>query len=281
MARKCAARIRRAFGRELPKIALVLGSGLQEVVSTLEVRNELTFSELPGFAAPNVKGHSGSLLHGRLAGLDLLALSGRAHFYEGHSMEAVMYPIVVMAECGVSELVLTNAAGGINEAFRPGDFMLFSDHLNLVGLNPLRGLPTSDGKCFVDMTEAYCPILRRELKAAARKTRIRLRQGVYAGVPGPSYETPAEIRAFRILGADAVGMSTIPEVLMARYLGMRVAAISCITNLAAGMRKGSISHGEVLRKGRENARAAARLFSAFAAGRKHSSAGASPYPRAG
>ena len=267
LARKCAVLIRRAFGRNLPKIALVLGSGLQEVISAMEIHAELPFSKLPGFPTLSVNGHPGMLLLAKVAGMDHLVLSGRAHYYEGHSMEAVMYPIAVMAECGVAEVILTNAAGGINETYRPGDFMLISDHLNMVGLNPLRGMPPEGGKCFVDLSETYCPRLLAELKAAARRERIGLREGVYLGVSGPSYERPAEIRAFRMLGADAVGMSTIPEVLMARYRGMRVAAISCITNFAAGMRKGKLSHRDVLQKGRENARTAARLLTAFAKAR--------------
>lgn len=182
-------------------------------------------------------------------------------------MEQVMFPIEVLAGCGVRELLLTNAAGGINRGYRPGDFMLFSDHINLLGVNPLRGSPVEHGKCFVDLSDTYCTRLRRELKTAARSVRVRLEEGVYLGVSGPSYETPAEIRAFRKLGADAVGMSTIPEVLMARFSGMRVAAISCITNYAAGMREEKLSHKEVLLTGRSNATNAVRLLTAFAAAR--------------
>jgi purine-nucleoside phosphorylase len=182
-------------------------------------------------------------------------------------MEEVMFPIEVLAECGVRELLLTNAAGGINREYRPGDFMVFSDHINLLGVNPLRGMSVEDGKCFVDLSDAYCTGLRGELKAAARRVGVRMREGVYIGVPGPSYETPAEIRSFRKLGADAVGMSTIPEVLMARYCGMRVAAISCITNYASGIKKGKLSHKEVLRAGQSNASNAAKLLRAFAIGR--------------
>lgn len=265
--RRCARTIRAKFGPLLPKFALVLGSGLQDVISEIEVTAEVPFSELPGFPQPAVKGHPGRLVLGRIADLEVIVCCGRAHYYEGHSMETVIYPIDVLAECGVSELILTNAAGCVNERYLPGEFMLFADHINMVGVNPLRGLPVYDGRCFVDLTDAYCPELRAELKAAARRERVRLREGVYLGVSGPSYETPAEIRAFRLLGADAVGMSTIPEVLMARYHGVRVAAISCLTNYAAGMRCGKLSHTEVLQAGRENAVAAGQLLSSFARAR--------------
>jgi purine-nucleoside phosphorylase len=202
-----------------------------------------------------------------VGGMKILVCAGRAHYYEGHSMGEVMFPIEVLAGCGIGELLLTNAAGGINRGYRPGDFMIFADHINMLGVNPLRGMPVEDGRCFVDLTDTYCERLREELKTAARKAKVRLKEGVYIGVSGPSYETPAEIRAFRRLGADAVGMSTIPEVLMARYCGMRVAAISCITNYAAGMRKGKLSHQEVLRAGQRNAANAVRLLTALAAAR--------------
>jgi purine-nucleoside phosphorylase len=261
---QCKERIAKAFGNELPQVALVLGSGFQDVLSAFCLEAEIPFSALPGFPALAVKGHPGRLIVGKLGGLRVFACAGRAHFYEGHSMEAVMLPIEVLAECGVREVLLTNAAGGINRGYRPGDFMLFSDHINFLGINPLRGLPVEDGRCFVDLSDTYCTTLRNELKAAARRSHVRLKEGVYLGVCGPSYETPAEIRAFRKLGADAVGMSTIPEVLMARYCGMRVAAISCITNYAAGMREGKLSHKEVLRAGQDNASNAAKLLTAFA-----------------
>lgn len=266
-AQKCAQIVRKRLDQDLPGIALVLGSGFQEVLSGIKVHSEVSFSELPGFAVPGVKGHPGRLALGRVAGVTLLICCGRSHYYEGHSMETVMHPIDVLAQCGVCELLLTNAAGSINERYQPGEFMLFEDHINMVGVNPLRGFPVDDGRCFVDLTNAYCPQLRAELKAAARRERIPLREGVYLGVSGPSYETPAEIRAFRRLGADAVGMSTIPEVLVARYHGMRVAAISCLTNYGAGMRRGKLSHAEVLQVGSDSAMLAGRLLNNFARSR--------------
>jgi purine-nucleoside phosphorylase len=267
LAGRCKDHIVKAFGNKMPTFALVLGSGFQDVLTAFELEAEMPFSELPGFPVPAVKGHSGRMVLAAMSGMRILVCAGRAHYYEGHSMEGVMFPIEVLAECGVKELLLTNAAGGINRGYRPGDFMIFSDHINLLGVNPLRGRPVEDGSCFVDLSDTYCTRLRGELKAAARSVPVRLKEGVYIGVSGPSYETPAEIRAFRKWGADAVGMSTIPEVLMARYLGMRVAALSCITNYAAGLREGKLSHKEVLLAGRRNATNAVRLLKAFATAR--------------
>ena len=264
---RCKGLVLKQFGRQFPETALILGSGFQGVLTAFQIECELPFSQLPGFPLPAVKGHPGRMLLGSIAGMQVLVCAGRAHYYEGHSMEQVMFPIEVLARCGVRELLLTNAAGGINQGYKPGDFMIFSDHINLLGVNPLRGMTVENGKCFVDLSDTYCTRLRGELKTAARSVRVRLKEGVYIGVSGPSYETPAEIRAFRKLGADAVGMSTIPEVLMARFCGMRVAAISCITNYAAGMREGKLSHKEVLAAGRRNATNAVRLLTAFATAR--------------
>jgi purine-nucleoside phosphorylase len=259
-----AERLSTALGGKLPRLALVLGSGFRDVLTSFQIESEVAFADIPGFPSPRVNGHSGRVLKAHLEGLEMLILCGRAHYYEGYSMDAVMYPVQVLAECGVKELLLTNAAGGINPEYKPGDFMLFSDHINFTGTNPLRGLPVEDGRCFVDLSDAYCAQLGAELRSAARHKNLTLREGVYLGVSGPTYETPAEIRAFRTWGADAVGMSTIPEVLMARYCGMRVAAISCITNCAAGMNPGKLSHQEVLQAGQANAANAARLLSRFA-----------------
>ncbi len=266
-AARCKKRIEKIFGCNLPKLALVLGSGFHGLLSALQTEAEIPFSELPGFPIPQVRGHPGQLVLGTLRGLPLLVCAGRAHYYEGHSMPQVMFPIEVLAGCGVEELILTSAAGGINRHYQPGDFMIFADHINLLGVNPLRGIPVKEGSCFIDLTDTYCTTLRGELKAAARRSKIPLHQGVYIAVSGPSYETPAEIRAFRRLGADAVGMSTVPETLMARYRGIRVAGLSCITNHAAGMEKRKISHEEVLLMGEKNAANAAKLFNAFADGR--------------
>jgi purine-nucleoside phosphorylase len=262
--RPCLSSIRRAFGPDLPKHALILGSGFEEVPDTMRIRARVPYEKLPGFPVPKVEGHPGELLFAEVNSQPLLVCCGRAHYYEGASMEQVMFPTRALAEAGVQNLIMTNAAGGINPRFQPGEFMLFSDHINFTGVNPLRGLPIAGGKCFVSLGDAYSAQLRRGLQTAARREKIKLHDGVYLCVAGPSYETPAEIRAFRALGADAVGMSTVPEVLMARYCGLEVAAFSCITNHAAGMSAAPLSHEEVLAVGRESARRAARLFQAFA-----------------
>jgi purine-nucleoside phosphorylase len=264
---KCAERLVRAFagsGGALPTIAMILGSGFDPAGLGIEIEGSIAWGKLPGFPAAAVEGHSGQLLLGRLGGMRMIISHGRAHYYEGLGMEEVMFPARVLAAAGVKELLLTNAAGGINAAYRPGDFIVISDHINFTGVNPLRGFPVQDNACFVDLSEAYSKRLRRELRAAGKRAGTRLHEGIYLGVSGPSYETPAEIRAFRMLGADAVGMSTIPEVLMARYCGVEVAAISCITNAAAGMLADTLSHREVLQSGRSSAGTAAALFSEFA-----------------
>lgn len=267
--RSAAATLRKHLGPELPELALILGSGFQKLLQGLQIHAEVNITEIPAFPQMRVKGHSGKVLVVEIEGLKVLVIAGRAHYYEGHPMEAVMFPVRVLAECGVRDLVLTNAAGGINPEFKPGDFMAFSDHINLTGVNPLRGMPVEDGRCFVDLSDTYCTEMRATLQSAAQEAGIQLHEGVYLGVSGPTYETPAEIRAFRMWGADAVGMSTIPEALMARYVGMRVAAISCITNCAAGLGKGKLSHQEVLQAGEANAANALRLLKGFVA--KHGS----------
>jgi purine-nucleoside phosphorylase len=192
-----------------------------------------------------------------------LVLSGRSHYYEGYTLEEVTYPIRVLSACGIRTVVLTNAAGGINHRYRPGDFMSLKDHLNWMGGNPLRGSLRGGETGFVDLSETYDPALNRRLHQAARKTGVRLHSGVYIAVPGPCYETPAEIRAFARLGADAVGMSTVPEAIVARHCGLRVAALSCITNYAAGRGAEPISHSEVLAVGEQSKAQAVRLLSEF------------------
>jgi purine-nucleoside phosphorylase len=242
-----------------PTLALVLGSGFHRVLREFEVDAEIPYAKLPGFPRPAVAGHDGKLAIGKLGGTPVLVLSGRAHFYEGHSMERVTFPIRALAEYGIRDLLLTNAAGGINPKFRAGDFMLVTDHINFMGANPLRpsGGDASSPESvatgasqplprFVDMTQVYDSKLSALLVSAARAAKVKLRRGVYLAVSGPSYETPAEIRAFARLGADAVGMSTVPEAMVARQCGLRVAALSCITNLAAGISRSPLSHAEVL-----------------------------------
>jgi purine-nucleoside phosphorylase len=229
-----------------PSLAVVLGSGFHHLLTELEVDAQAAYSKLPGFPPVGVSGHAGQLLIGRLGDTPVVVLSGRAHFYEGHPMTLVTFAIRVLAAYGIRDLLLTNAAGGLNRHFRPGDFMLLSDHINLMGANPLRGAAVPGLPRFVDLTCAYDPGLGGLLRKAARGCRLKLHSGVYLAVTGPSYETPAEVRAFARLGADAVGMSTVPETIVARQCGLNVAAVSCITNLAAGCGQHALSHAEVL-----------------------------------
>jgi purine-nucleoside phosphorylase len=260
------------LSRLRPKLALLLGSGFGHVRRALEVDGRIAYAKLPGFPKPGVEGHDGELFIGRLGGTPVLVLAGRAHFYEGHPMEHVTFPIRVLAELGVTDLLLTCAAGGINKKFRPGDFMVLTDHINLMGANPLRPLRPLRGSYqknsnlprFVDLTEVYDRGLRRLLFQAGKRARLKLRRGVYVAVSGPSYETPAEIRAFARLGADAVGMSTVPEAIVARQCGLRVAAVSCITNLAAGLNPVPLSHKEVLETAENVEHKAASVLLTFA-----------------
>ncbi|HSU55303.1 MAG TPA: purine-nucleoside phosphorylase [Candidatus Dormibacteraeota bacterium] len=247
-----------------PKLAFVLGSGFHHVLSALHVDAKIAYSKLPGFPPVGVSGHSGELLIGRLGRTEVLVLSGRAHFYEGHPMTLVTFAVRALAAYGITDLVLTNAAGGINRSFHAGDFMLLTDHINLMGTNPLRGAPVADLARFVDLSCAYDPGLGKLIRAAAKRRGLKLRAGVYLAVSGPSYETPAEIRAFARLGADAVGMSTVPETIVARHCGLRVAGLSCITNLAAGRSRSPLSHAEVLDTAERVKMVAAQLMETFA-----------------
>lgn len=258
-----AARLGR-LGRCQPRLGLVLGSGLGEVAAAVQATGSVAYARLPGFPVSTVDGHAGRVLWGSLAGTPVVVLCGRAHYYEGHPIEQVVFPIRMLAALGVTDLLLTNAAGGIAPRLRPGDLMLVRDHINLMGVNPLRGRQPPGRPRFVDLTQAYDPGLARRLRLAARQCGVRLRTGVYLAVSGPSYETPAEVRAFGRLGADAVGMSTVPEVLVARQCGLRVAALSCITNRAAGMNRRALSHEEVLAVAGQVGRRAAILIEAFA-----------------
>src|ERR1051325_2461542 len=218
----------KSLSRLRPTLALVLGSGFHHVLGELEVDAEISYAKLPGFPPVGVSGHTVQLLVGRLGGAPVIVLSGRAHFYEGHPMTLVTFAVRALAAYGIRDLLLTNAAGGLNRKFRAGDFMILTDHINFMGTNPLRGAPMPDLPRFVDLTCVYDPGLRRLLHRAGRQCRLKLRSGVYLAVSGPSYETPAEIRAFARLGADAVGMSTVPEAIVARQCGLRVAGLSCI-----------------------------------------------------
>ena len=229
-----------------PTLGIVLGSGFQQAIARMEIDAEISYRKLAGFPAAGVSGHAGKILLGVLGGIPVIALSGRAHYYEGYSMEQVTFAIRVLAEFGVQDVLLTNAAGGVNRKFRPGDFMVLTDHINLMGVNPLRGPASPKWPRFVDMTRAYDAGLQRLLHKSAKSCKLKLHSGIYLAVCGPSYETPAEIEAFVRLGADAVGMSTVPEAIVARQCGMKVAGLSCITNLAAGREGEPLLHAEVL-----------------------------------
>lgn len=252
------------LSRLRPTLAIVLGSGFHHVLTELSMDAEISYAKLPGFPPVGVAGHAGQLLIGRLGQTPVMVLSGRAHFYEGHPMPVVTFAVRTLAAYGIRDLLLTNAAGGVNRSFRPGDFMALSDHINFMGTNPLRGPAWPGLARFVDLSCAYDEGLRGLLARAARQCGVKLRSGVYLAVCGPSYETPAEIRAFARLGADAVGMSTVPEAIVARQCGMRVAAVSCITNLAAGRSRQTLSHAEVLETAERVKMVAARMLKHFA-----------------
>lgn len=252
------------LSRLRPTLALVLGSGFHHVLNELEVNAKTPYRALPGFPPVGVSGHSGELFIGRLSDTPVIILSGRAHFYEGHPMALVTFAVRVLSAYGIRDLLLTNAAGGVNRKFKAGDFMVLTDHINLMGTNPLRGALWPDLPRFVDLTSAYDPSLGRLVRQAARLCRLKLHSGVYLAVSGPSYETPAEIGAFARLGADAVGMSTVPETIVARQCGIRVGALSCITNLAAGRSPNPLSHAEVLETAARVQKVAAQLLKNFA-----------------
>lgn len=247
-----------------PTLAIVLGSGFGHAVERMKVVTKIPHAKLPGFPKPGVGGHSGTIVFGWFGNAPVCVLSGRAHYYEGHGLQTVTFPMRVLAEFGITTVLLTNAAGGISRSLRPGDFMALEDHINLMGANPLRGPLAPGCERFVDMTEVYDPKLRALLRKAARGAGVKLGSGVYLAVSGPSYETPAEIRAFARLGADAVGMSTVPEAIVARQCGMSVAGLSCITNPAAGQGNGLLSHADVLASGERVKKSAAALIERFA-----------------
>jgi len=228
-------------------VAVVLGSGLGAFADALESARGVPFSDLPGFPKATVLGHKGRLVYGMLAGAPVLALQGRLHGYEGHDAATVAFPARVFAVLGARALAVTNAAGGTNPSFAPGELMRITDHINLTGRNPLIG-PNEDqlGPRFPDLSQAYDPRLAEALEEAARASNQKLRAGVYLQMNGPSYETPAEVRMARAMGADAVGMSTVPEVIVAAHMGMPVCGISCITNLAAGISQHPLTHQEVM-----------------------------------
>jgi purine-nucleoside phosphorylase len=230
-----------------PSIGLVLGSGLGAFARSLERPTVIPYAEIPHFPRSTAIGHAGELVVGHSHGVPVAVMSGRPHFYEGHSPQAVVFPVRVLGRLGVKILVMTNAAGSVNVNYKPGELMVVEDHINLMGFNPLVG-PNEEslGERFFDMSEAYDPALREIAEKACWKAGVTVRKGIYLAVSGPSYETPAEIRAYRAVGADAVGMSTVPEAIALRHAGVRVLGISTITNMAAGILPKPLVHEEVL-----------------------------------
>jgi purine-nucleoside phosphorylase len=248
---QAAAEVRKRAGAAVPDVAIVLGSGLGDFAGQLKDAVSIPYGEIPHWPASKVIGHEGRLVIGSLAGKRVAALSGRVHFYEGHDLRTVTFATRVVASLGVRALILTNAAGGINTSLEPGTLMVMDDHINLLGSNPLVGANEDRfGPRFPDMSEVYSTRLRGLADAVAARQGLAIGHGVYVAVHGPSYETPAEIRAFRTLGADAVGMSTVPEAIAARHMGIEVLGISCITNMAAGVLPQPLVHDEVMETAR-------------------------------
>lgn len=230
-----------------PQMGIILGSGLGGFVDLIEEQVVIPYSEIPNFPVSTVEGHQGQLVFGKVLGKPVMAMQGRFHYYEGYSMQDVTFPVRVMQVLGITGLIVTNAAGGINGAYRPGDLVLIKDHINMIGDNPLRGANLSNlGPRFPDLSEGYDLEWRQKALTVAREVGIHPQEGIYAAMSGPSYESPAEIRFLRTVGADLVGMSTVPEVIVANHGGMRVLGISCVTNMAAGILSQRLSHAEVM-----------------------------------
>ena len=233
-------------GVDTLEVGLILGSGLGELADEIEDRVVIQYTDIPSFPVSTVEGHAGQLVCGTLGGKKVIALQGRFHYYEGYTMEVVTFPIRVMSELGVESMIVTNAAGGVNRAFTPGDLMMITDHINFFGTNPLIGANDEEqGPRFPDLSQAYDLEYQTFIKEAASELDLPLKEGVYFGMTGPTYESPAEIRMINTLGGDSVGMSTVPEVIVARHAGIRVAGISCITNFAAGL-GGELNHEDVI-----------------------------------
>lgn len=254
--------IRARLGSGFP-LAVVLGSGFGGFKDLVDVTGELPTTGLAGWVTGSVSGHAGRVFAAKIGALSILGLAGRAHFYEGFSMGEITFPVRVLAALGVETLLLTNAAGGIHPNLRPGGFMIIRDHINLMGANPLRGVAQAGRERFLDLTTVYDPDLRGALRAAHLTVAGAGREGVYLAVSGPSYETPSEVVALRRLGADAVGMSTVPEAIVARQCGLRVAGLSLISNRAAGLGERALAHQEVLERGHAAAGVAARIIHEF------------------
>jgi purine-nucleoside phosphorylase len=241
-----------------PGIGIVLGSGLGAVADAVTDPVVVPYADIPHFPQSTVEGHSGRIVAGHLAGVPVIVMQGRVHYYEGYTPAEVTFPMRTLGALGIRVVVLTNAAGGIEEGYRVGQLVALADHINFMGWNPVCGpneprfgFAPGTGLRFFDMTEAYSKRLRESAKEAASAEGFALKEGVYLAVPGPSFETPAEIRAFRGLGATLVGMSTVPETIVARHMGIEVLGISCVTNLAAGLGKNQLSHEEVFEAGRQ------------------------------
>jgi purine-nucleoside phosphorylase len=245
-AREAAAAISSRIGGRVPEIAIVLGSGLGGLAQDIDAIETIPFREIPGFPSATVIGHAGALIVGTLEGRLVAALAGRFHMYEGHDVRLAAFPARVVHALGAKTLIVSNAAGGVNPRWQPGDLMLIRDHINLMFRNPLIGAVEEGDLRFPDMSDPYDSELANLARAVAAEQGTQLREGVYAGLLGPSYETPSEVKMLGVLGADAVGMSTVPEVIVARAIGLRVLGISCVTNLAAGLSTSPITHVEVL-----------------------------------
>lgn len=259
--------LRIMLGPIKPRVGVILGSGLGAVAEAVSESVVVPYAEIPNFPHPTVKGHMGQMVAGSLNNVPIIILQGRVHFYEGFTPEQVSFHLHTLGRLGVKSVVLTNAAGGISESYHQGQLVALADHINLMGWNPLVGpnesrfaVRPSAGQRFPDMTEAYSKRLRTLAREAAAEEGFKLDEGVYLAVSGPSFETPAEIRAFRSMGATLVGMSTVPETIVARHMGMEVLGISCVTNLAAGMGAKKLSHAEVIETGRQVEQQLARLI---------------------
>jgi purine-nucleoside phosphorylase len=261
---KALATIRARAPDIVPRVGIVLGSGLGDFAGQVEGGVAIPYGSLPGFPATNVGGHAGRLVLGRVDGTAVAVMAGRAHYYEHGQADAMKLPIRTLSSLGCKTLLVTNAAGSLRPDMPPGSIMAITDHINFVGVSPLFG-ETGDGR-FLDMAGAYDEGLRLRLREVARRERIDLSEGIYAWFSGPNFETPAEVRAARILGADAVGMSTVPEVILARHAGLKVAALSIITNLAAGLSATPLSHEQTLRAARPASENATRLIKGFLGG---------------
>ncbi len=268
---EAAAFLQGRLGALRPRISIVLGSGMGAVAGAVAHAVTIPYAEIPHFPQSTVMGHAGQVVAGRLAGAAVAVMQGRVHFYEGYAPREVTFPMRVLGALGVQAVILTNAAGGIGEGLEIGQLLALSDHINLMGFNPLVG-PNEErfgyrpgaGLRFFDMTEAYSPRLRALARAAAAEEGFALNEGIYIAVSGPSFETPAEIRAFRAMGATLVGMSTVPETLVARHMGIEVLGLSCVTNLAAGLGAKPLRHEEVLETGRAVERRLAALLARLA-----------------